>query len=95
MLTAVRERLPVCVILGNNNSYASVRVFQEKAYPGRVIGTDLTNPDFFHLAKSFGCAAYRIEKDEQIEPLLRSALAEQGPAIVEVKSSLRSVLPAQ
>lgn len=70
-----------------------MRVFQEKAYPGRVIGTDLINPDFLALAKAFGCAAYRIERDEQIEDVLRAALAENGPAVVEVRSSLRSILP--
>ena len=93
ILGAVRERLPLCAILGNNNSYASVRVFQEKAYPGRVVGTDLANPDFMALAKAFGCGAYRIERDEQITGVLEAALAEKGPVIVEVKSSLTSVLP--
>ena len=93
MLSAVRERLPLCAILGNNNSYASVRVFQENAYPGRVVGTDLVNPDFLALAKALGCGAFRIERDEQIEGVLEAALAQEGPSIVEVKSSLKSVLP--
>lgn len=93
LLTAIQRRLPLCVVLGNNNSYASVRLFQEKAYPGRVVGTALTNPDFVHLAAAFGCAALRIEREEEIDSVLRQALACDGPAVVEVKTSLKAILP--
>ncbi len=93
ILGAVQAQVPLLVILGNNNSYASVRLFQEKAYPGRNVGTDLSNPDFLSLAKAFGCGARRIAREEDIEPVLKAALAENRPVIVEVKASLQSVLP--
>ena len=93
LLTAIARRLPLCVVLANNDSYASVRWFQEQAYPGRAVGTDLTNPDFLQLAKAFGCPGYRIGREEEIDSVLRDALGHEGPVLVEVKSSLSSILP--
>jgi thiamine pyrophosphate-dependent acetolactate synthase large subunit-like protein len=53
----------------------------------------LTGPDFSKLAQAFGCATLLIEKDEDIEPIIRAALAATGPVFVEVNASLSAILP--
>jgi acetolactate synthase-1/2/3 large subunit len=84
MATAVRFRLNVVVIVFNNNSYANVKRDQTERFGGRVIGSDLTNPDFVKLAESFGAAGYRCETPEQLAKSLRDAFDQRGPALIEM-----------
>ena len=65
---------------------------QEKHYPDRISATELTNPDFCKWAESFGAKALRIEKDEDVEPVVREALAGHDvPVVVETISSKESL----
>ena len=59
LATMVQERLPITVIVANNRMLATIRMHQERRFPGRVIGTDLVNPDFVALAQAFGLRAER------------------------------------
>ncbi|MBU0723817.1 MAG: pyruvate decarboxylase [Alphaproteobacteria bacterium] len=93
-ITAIARKLPLLVIVSNNNSYASIRIHQEKHYPGRVVATDLVNPDFVALAKAYGATAFRIDTEAEITPVLRQAMATQGPRFIEVRASLETYLPA-
>src|SRR5699024_3420273 len=52
--TAVRYNKPIISLVINNNKYGTIRSHQEKKFPERVIGTNLTNPDFAELARNFG-----------------------------------------
>jgi acetolactate synthase-1/2/3 large subunit len=90
---AVERKLPIRFILAANRSYGSIRLNQEKEYPGHVVGTDLTIPEFAQLAQAFGCPGFVIRSDAEIGPMLDAAFAVQGPALVEVKTSLSSILP--
>ncbi len=90
---AVERKLPIRFILAANKSYGSIRLNQEKEYPGHVVGTDLTVPEFAQLAQAFGCPGFVIRSDADIGPMLDAAFAVQGPALVEVKTSLASILP--
>ena len=54
LATAVQYELPIVVLLVNNGMYATIRMHQERQFPGRVIGTDLENPDFPALARAYG-----------------------------------------
>jgi acetolactate synthase-1/2/3 large subunit len=90
---AVERKLPIKIILSNNRSYGSIRLQQEREYPGRNIGTDLSTPDFTALAKAFGCEAFVITREDEVAPVLRAALACPGPVLVEVQASLSAVLP--
>ena len=90
---AVARKLPIRFILANNASYGSIRLNQEKEYPGHVVGTDLTVPEFAPLAEAFGCRGFVIRTDADIESVLDAAFAVEGPALVEVKTSLSSILP--
>ena len=88
LATAVQFGAKPLILLSNNGSYGTIRQYQEKQYPGRVVGTRLSNPDFAALARAFGAQAWVIDRHEQIAAVLQSALAADGAALVEVKSSL-------
>jgi acetolactate synthase-1/2/3 large subunit len=59
LATAVRHRIPLVTVVFNDNAYGNVRRMQVEKYSNRVIATDLTNPDFLHLAESFGITSLR------------------------------------
>src|SRR4029079_17923707 len=63
-MTAVENRLPIIVIVANNAMYGTIRMHQERHYPGRVSGTNLANPDFAALARACGGFGVRIDRTE-------------------------------
>ena len=65
LATAVQYELPIVVLLVNNGMYATIRMHQERQFPGRVIGTDLDNPDFPALAQAYGAHGERVERDRR------------------------------
>lgn len=93
MILAVERKLPIIFIVSNNGSYGSIRLHQERGYPGRVSGTSLFNPDFYTLATSFGMKAARIQNKAEIDSVIKSALATREPLLIEVNSSLDAILP--
>jgi acetolactate synthase-1/2/3 large subunit len=90
---AVERKLSICVVLSNNRSLGTIRVNQEREFPGRPSATDLSGPDFAAIARAFGCTTYVIEREESIEETMSSALRSAGVVFVEVKSSLSAILP--
>lgn len=82
--TAVRFKLPVIALVFNNNMYGSIRMHQEKAHPGRVIGSDLGNPDFVLLAQAFGAQGLRVSNDAAFAQALQIALQSTGPVLIEI-----------
>ena len=73
-------------IVVDNGSYGTIRMHQEREYPGRVSGSDLGNPDFAALARAFGWwAAERVDATRDFEPALVAALASGRPALIHVK----------
>lgn len=93
MILAVERKLPIIFIVSNNGSYGSIRLHQERGYPGRVSGTSLFNPDFYTLASSFGMKAARIQDKSEIDAVIKSALAMREPLLIEVNTSLDAILP--
>jgi acetolactate synthase-1/2/3 large subunit len=91
LATAIQYRLPVTVIVANNNSYGTIRLHQEKFFPGRTIATDLENPDFARLAEAFSAKAFRITREADIDAALEGALSAEGPSLVEVRTSLEYI----
>ncbi|MDD3262018.1 MAG: thiamine pyrophosphate-dependent enzyme, partial [Oscillospiraceae bacterium] len=82
--TVANYQLPVVELLLNNSVLGMVRQWQKLFYGGRFSQTTLdTNTDFCKLAEAFGVKAYRIRTKEEIEPVLRKALAEHGPVLVD------------
>jgi acetolactate synthase I/II/III large subunit len=69
----------------NDGAYGNVRRIQRELYGNRVIASDLTNPDFVRLADSFGVFARRATDPDGLKDALERALAQDGPAVIEVK----------
>jgi len=93
MILAVERRLPIVFVLSNNDCYGSIRLHQQRHYPGRTVGTSLTNPDFVAWARAFGMQAERIERPQQIDAALERAFAAQAPCLIEVESRLSGAPP--
>ena len=74
-------------IVVDNGTYGTIRMHQEREYPGRVSGSDLFNPDFAMLAQSYGWAAQRVERTEEFEPALRAALQAGKPTLIHLRLS--------
>ena len=91
LATAVQYGLPIVIIVANNGMYGTIRMHQERHYPGRVVGTTLVNPDFVALARSFGVAAERVELTEAFLPALRRALAADQPALIELRTDPEAI----
>lgn len=92
MIAAVERKLPILFILSNNNCYASIRIHQERQYPGRHVGTSLFNPDFIRIAQGFGMQSEAVTETGQIEAAIARGLAAREPYFIEVQTSLQAVL---
>lgn len=84
LATAKRYGLQIVFFVVNNGMYGTIRMHQERNYPGRVIGTDLINPDFCALARAYGALGFRVEKTEEFAPAIERALSADGPALIEL-----------
>jgi acetolactate synthase-1/2/3 large subunit len=84
LATAVQHRIPLVTVLFNNNQYGNVQQMQREIYGGRIIASDLVNPDFVRLAESFGVAAARVRSPQELAPVLERALAAEAPWLIEV-----------
>lgn len=80
------------VLLSENGSYASIRIHQERAHPGRVSGTDLVNPDLAAIGAAYGYPVMVVREEAEL-PALLDALTAPGPLFAVVHSSLSAVLP--
>jgi acetolactate synthase I/II/III large subunit len=95
LATAVQEELPVVVLVVNNAMYGTIRMHQERNYPGRVVGTDLRNPDFVAYARAFGAHGALVERSEDFAAALDEALGCGRPAVVELRVDPQAITPRQ
>ncbi|MGI9482538.1 MAG: thiamine pyrophosphate-binding protein [Hyphomicrobiales bacterium] len=84
LATAVQYGANFVTIISNNGMYGTIRLHQERAYPGRVSGTMLQNPDFVALAEAYGAFGVRVEKTEEFPAVFEKALSAGKPAIIEL-----------
>ncbi len=91
--TAVQYDLPILVIVIDNGMYGTIRMHQEKAYPGRVVATKLRNPDFAAYARAFGGHGERVESTEQFAPALERAIGSGRPAIIHCLLDAEAIMP--
>ncbi len=94
LATMVQERLPILVIVANNRMLATIRMHQERRFPGRVIATDLVNPDFAAYARSYGLHAERVRRSADFGDALSRARATDGPALLELLTDPEALTPA-
>ncbi len=85
MATAMRHHIPLVTIVFNDGAFGNVRRIQQERFGNRLIGSDLTNPDFVAFGKSFGAEAERASGPEELRRALRRAFAHRdGPTLIEV-----------
>lgn len=93
--TAVQHKLPIIVVVVNNSMYGTIRMHQERDYPGRVSATELTNPDFAALARAYGGHGETVEKTEDFAAAFQRAEASGIPAIIEIKLDQQAITPTR
>jgi len=93
LATAAQERLAVVVLIANNGMYGTIRMHQERLYPGRVVGTQLDSPDFVALAQAHGAHGELVSRNDQFAPALARALAAGVPAVVDLRTDPRAITP--
>jgi acetolactate synthase-1/2/3 large subunit len=91
--TAVQYGLPILVVLLDNAMYGTIRMHQERHYPGRVSATQLKNPDFRRYAEVFGGHGERVERTEEFAPALARARASGRPAILHCLLDPEAITP--
>ena len=85
LATAIRHRIPLVTVVFADGAYGNVRRIQQERYGNRLIASDLANPDFVRLAESFGVAAERARKPEELRAALKRAFKRRdGPTLIEV-----------
>jgi acetolactate synthase-1/2/3 large subunit len=85
LATAVQFKIGVVTLVFNNNAYGNVRRDQLQVFDGRVVASDLVNPDFVKLAESFGVGAARVTSPAEFRPALEKALADGGPYLIAIE----------
>jgi acetolactate synthase-1/2/3 large subunit len=93
LATAVQHRLDVVVLVVNNGMYGTIRMHQERAFPGRVIATDLDNPDFAALAEAYGAAGETVAETDAFPDALDRALAAGRPAVLDLQVDPEAISP--
>lgn len=93
--TAVQYGVNVIVVVVDNGTYGTIRMHQEGHYPGRVIATDLKNPDFVKYAEAFGAFGVRVERTEDFPAALATARAAGRPALIHVITEAEAIAPGR
>ncbi len=91
--TAVQYGANVIVVVVNNGIYGTIRMHQEREYPGRVSGTDIVNPDFAALARAYGAHGETVDRTEDFAPAFERSLKANKPAVIEVRIDPDGITP--
>jgi acetolactate synthase I/II/III large subunit len=92
--TAAQYRAAFVALVVNNGLYGTIRMHQEREYPGRVFGTGLQNPDFAAYARAFGGHGETVERTEDFAAAFERAEASGKPALIELKIDPDAITPA-
>ncbi len=93
LATAARYGLKILFVVVNNGIYGTIRMHQEREFPGRVSGTTLHNPDFTTLARAYGMHAERVERTEDFEAAFERAWSAESAALLEVTLEPEAISP--
>jgi acetolactate synthase-1/2/3 large subunit len=92
--TAMQYGVNVIVLVGNNSMYGTIRMHQERDYPGRVSGTELVNPNFSAYAEAFGGFGAIVKKTEDFAVAFEAARQSNKPAIIEIRLDPDAISPS-
>ncbi|MGH6925680.1 MAG: thiamine pyrophosphate-dependent enzyme, partial [Propylenella sp.] len=84
LATAVHYRINVVTLILDNGMYGTIRMHQERNYPGHAYATELTNPDFAAYARAFGAHGETVRTTEEFAPAFERALTAGRPALVHI-----------
>jgi acetolactate synthase-1/2/3 large subunit len=93
LATAAQYDAPIIVILVNNGMYGTIRMHQERHYPGRVVGTDLANPDFPAFARAFGAHGETVTDTAEFPDAVERALAAGTSALLDLQVDPEGITP--
>ena len=91
--TAMQYNANIIIIISNNGVYGTIRMHQERTYPGRISGTDMLNPNFASLAQAYGGFGETVAKTEDFLPAFERARSSGKPAIIELKTDPLALSP--
>jgi acetolactate synthase I/II/III large subunit len=94
LATAVQHGASMLVIVVDNAAYGTIRMHQEREYPGRVSGTALRSPDFAALARAYGAYADTVKRTDHFAPALERAMKQPGVRLLHLKTDVRAITPA-
>jgi acetolactate synthase-1/2/3 large subunit len=93
LATGAQAGAPIVVLLVNNGGYGTIRMHQERNYPGRVSFTELVNPDFAMMARSFGMHGERVERTSDFPAALARAVASPRGAVLDLAVDIEALTP--
>ncbi|KQT32384.1 thiamine pyrophosphate-binding protein [Sphingomonas sp. Leaf412] len=91
LATAIQHDARMLVIVVDNGAYGTIRMHQEREFPGRPSATRLANPDFAALARAFGCWAERVAATADFAPALSRAMAAPGVRLLHVVTDVEQI----
>jgi len=84
----VQYELPIAVVICNDNAYGMIKLAQERNYGGRVVDTELRNPDFVAYARAFGAHGEQLSGPAELAGALRAAWQRKGPSVIVMDIAL-------
>jgi acetolactate synthase I/II/III large subunit len=93
LATAVQHGASMLVIVVDNGGYGTIRMHQEREFPGRVSATGLSNPDFAALARAYGCWADTVDRTEDFAPALDRAMLQPGVRLLHLRTDMEVINP--
>ncbi len=95
LATAVQYGARLCVVVVDNGQYGTIRMHQEQRFPGRVSGTQIRNPDFAALARSYGALGETAKDMRGFQNALRKCLKHDGPSLIHLPVDPRVIVPGK
>jgi acetolactate synthase I/II/III large subunit len=95
LATAVQHNLPVIQLVFNNGTFGTIRMHQERDFPGRTVATDLSNPDFAALGRAMGAEGYTVRTSAEFAPALQAALASGKTAVLDIMTDPEHISVSQ
>ncbi len=95
LATAVQYGADVVLLVVNNGMYGTIRMHQERQFPGRPYGTDLVNPDFAAYARAFGAYGEAVERTEDFPEAFERALTAGTPSVLELRVDPEALVPGR
>jgi acetolactate synthase-1/2/3 large subunit len=93
LATAVQYDAAIIVLVFDNGMYGTIRMHQEREFPGHTIGTDLRNPDFVGLARSYGADAWHVKRTEEFADAFQRARASKRPSLIHISVDPEAISP--